>query len=98
MPETSDAVVAVQQTRRRALIIPREHGAWGLLLVPLLTGVAAGFAPEHRAWQLLVFTVDALCLLCFVTPVENLIGTGPMTRARQQNDGRHSLPRSFLVL
>jgi hypothetical protein len=62
MTETSDAVRAAQHTRRRALIVPREHGAWGLLLVPLFTGVVAGFASEHRIWPLLLFTVAALSL------------------------------------
>jgi hypothetical protein len=78
MPETNRTFVAVQQTRRRALIVPREHGAWGLLLVPLLTGVASGFAPEHRVWQLLIFTVAALSLLCLRAPVESLLGTSSM--------------------
>jgi hypothetical protein len=59
MNATSDAVGAAQQTRTRALIVPREHGAWGLLLVPLFTGVVAGFASEHRIWPLLMFTVAA---------------------------------------
>ena len=31
-----------QKERRRALIVPREHGAWGMLLVPLVTGAAVG--------------------------------------------------------
>ena len=56
MNETSDAVRAAQQTRTRALIVPREHGAWGLLLVPLFTGVVAGVASEYRIWPLLMFT------------------------------------------
>ena len=38
----------LMQARMRALIVPREHGAWGLLLVPLFTGVVAGIASEHR--------------------------------------------------
>ena len=54
MNETSDAVRTGRQTRTRALIVPREHGAWGLLLVPLFTGVVAGFASEHRIWPLLM--------------------------------------------
>ena len=42
--ETSEAVRAACRARRWALIVPREHGAWGLLLVPLFTGVAAAVA------------------------------------------------------
>src|SRR2546423_3771885 len=95
MPETSATVVAVQQTRRRALIVPREHGAWGLLLVPLLTGVAAGFAPEHRAWQLLVFALAALSLFWLRTPVESLIGTGAMT-ARTPAERRSAFVASVI--
>ena len=79
MNETSDAVRAAQQTRRRALVVPREHGAWGLLLVPLFTGVVAGFASEHRIWPLLTFTMAALSLFWLRTPVESLVGTGPLT-------------------
>src|SRR5512133_2326405 len=56
------------------MIVPREHGAWGLLLVPLSTGMAAGFAPEHRAWPLLLFTVAVLALFALRTPLENLLG------------------------
>jgi hypothetical protein len=79
MIETSDAVRAAQQTRRRALVFPREHGAWGLLLVPLSTGVAAGFASTHRVWPLLLFTTAALSVFCLRTPIESLIGTGSLT-------------------
>jgi len=31
-----------RRERRGALILPREQGAWGLLLVPLVTGAGAG--------------------------------------------------------
>jgi hypothetical protein len=78
MNETSAGVCAAQQTRRRALIVPREHGAWGLLLVPLFTGVVAGFASGHRICPLLVFTMAALSLFWLRTPVESLIGTGSL--------------------
>src|SRR5271169_834752 len=79
MTENSEAVSAAQRARRRALIVPREHGAWGLLLVPLFTGVAAGFASAHRAWPLLVFTIATLSLFWLRTPLENLMGTGSLT-------------------
>jgi len=79
MNEKSDAFRAAQQARIRALVIPREHGAWGLLLVPLFTGVVAGYASEHRIWPLLVFTVTALSLFWLRIPLESLIGTSSLT-------------------
>jgi len=96
MTETSDAVRATQPTRTRALIVPREHGAWGLLLVPLFTGVVAGFAPEHRIWPLLMFTVAALSLFWLRTPVESLIGTGSLT-ANTDGERRTALIPSILL-
>ncbi len=76
MTENTEAGSAAQRAHRRALIVPREHGAWGLLLVPLFTGVAAGFASAHRAWPLLVFTAATLSLFWLRTPLESLTGTG----------------------
>ena len=67
---------ATQQTRRRAMVVPREHGAWGLLLVPLFTGAVAAFAPEHRVWALLQLTLIAFSLFLLRTPLESLLGTG----------------------
>jgi len=61
------------------MIVPREHGAWGLLLVPLFTGTAVGFAPQHRAWPLLLFTLAALSLFALRTPVESLLAIGPIS-------------------
>ena len=79
MNDKSDAFRAAQQARIRALVIPREHGAWGLLLVPLFTGVVAGYASEHRIWPSLVFTVTAVSLFWLRTPLESLIGTSSLT-------------------
>jgi alkylhydroperoxidase family enzyme len=76
MNEAQHTVNAAQQTRRRAMVIPREHGAWGLLFVPLFTGFVAGFAPEYRIWQLLLFTGCAVSLFFLRTPVESLLGIG----------------------
>ncbi len=66
------------------MIVPREHGAWGLLLVPLLTGLIAG-SPQHRAWELFLFTCMALSLFALRTPAESLLGTGAMC-ARTQSE------------
>src|SRR3974390_2883378 len=58
---TYDNVVAtqagtLQNPRLKAMVIPREHGAWGMLLVPLTTGaiVAAGTGANFRALGLFV--------------------------------------------
>ena len=96
MNEKSDALHASQQARIRALVIPREHGAWGLLLVPLFTGVVAGFASEHRIWPLLIFTVAALSLFWLRTPVESLIGASSLT-ANAGRERRTALIASMLL-
>lgn len=93
---TSEAVSVSQRARRRAMIIPREHGAWGLLLVPLFTGVVAGAASTHQAWPLLVFTIAALTLFWLRTPLENFIGTGPMA-ARTSEERRTALTASLCL-
>jgi len=84
---------AAEQTRRRAMIVPREHGAWGLLFVPLFTGFAAGFAPEYRIWSLLLFTVCAVSLFFLRTPIESLLGIGSMV-ARTSGERRTALVAS----
>jgi len=70
---------AASMARTRALIVPREHGAWGLMLVPLFTGVAAGLASAQHFWPLLLFVAAALFLFWLRTPVESLLGSSPMT-------------------
>lgn len=96
MSTTIPSVSAAQQARRRALFVPREHGAWGLLLVPLFTGVVAGFAPAHRVWPLLVFTMATLSLFWLRTPLESLAGTSSVV-ARTSQERRTALIASFCL-
>jgi hypothetical protein len=70
---------AAQKARTRALVVPREHGAWGLLLVPLFTGVAVGAASVHHAGPVALFALAALALFWLRTPVESLLGTTPLS-------------------
>jgi len=67
---------AVRKARMHAFIVPREHGAWGLLLVPLFTGVAAGVGPANQLWPVFLFTLASLSLFWLRTPVEALLGSG----------------------
>ncbi len=79
MNETAGVGRAGRQVRIRTLIVPREHGAWGLMLVPLFTGVAAGLASPQQVWPLLSFVASALFLFWLRTPIESLLGSSPMT-------------------
>ena len=91
------AAGTTQQARARALIVPREHGAWGLLLVPLFTGVAAGLAPAYRIGPLFVFLVGALSLFWLRTPVESLLGTGTI-KAHTPQERRTALLASAMLI
>lgn len=71
--------------RRKSLIVPREHGAWGILLVPLATGAAVGWAAGGQAFPLVPLTVAALALFWLRTPLENWMGAVP-TRARSSDE------------
>jgi hypothetical protein len=42
------AIDNARRERRRALILPREHGAWGLLLVPMITGAGVAFRENYH--------------------------------------------------
>lgn len=97
MTETPQAVHDVQQARKWALVVPREHGAWGLLLIPLFTGVVSGFSPAHRVLPLLAFTIAALSLFWLRTPLESLLGTGTMT-AHRPDERRTAMAASALLI
>jgi YwiC-like protein len=73
--------------RRRALVFPREHGAWGILLVPLATGATVALMHAGHFWPLLPLTVAAVALFWARTPLETLLGTGPV-RARSGRERR----------
>ena len=74
-------------TRRRTLIVPREHGAWGILLVPLATGAAVGVAGGGDDWRLVPLTIAALALFWLRTPLESSIGATPL-RPRGESETR----------
>jgi YwiC-like protein len=84
-----------QQERRRALVVPREHGAWGMLLVPLVTGAAVGLFTGGRVAPVLLLTTAVLALFWLRTPVESWLGTSAVrvqTRQERQLVGRVVMP------
>lgn len=71
----------IPPVRRWALVWPREHGAWGILLVSLITGAAAGFSSIANLPQLLWLALAATAAFCLRTPLENGFLASPF-RAR----------------
>jgi hypothetical protein len=96
MTEAASDLRPGQQARSRALIIPREHGAWGLLLIPLLTGAGTGIAASHQVWPLVLFTAVVLALFWLRTPFESLLGSSPMS-ARSQAERKAALLACLLL-
>ncbi len=64
--------------RRRSFVLPREHGAWGILLIPLVTGGWIGFGAGARIAPLLLFALAALALFCLRTPAEIWLEASPL--------------------
>src|SRR5271165_6389052 len=60
------------------MVIPREHGAWGILLVPLATGAVVASANRVDTAALAYFVLAALALFWVRTPFEAWLGTTPI--------------------
>lgn len=78
MPTLTSEFVTVPRSRLRALLVPREHGAWGMLLVPLATGAAVGLTRGGQALPLLLFLLAAMSVFWLRTPLESWLGTTPL--------------------
>lgn len=76
-----------QHERRHALIVPREHGAWGLLLVPMITGAGLAFRESTNIVPFVLLLTSALALFWLRTPFESLLGTSAM-RAQTKDERR----------
>jgi hypothetical protein len=78
MASATAELPTLTRSRRRAFVLPREHGAWGMLLIPLLTGALAGHPRGERILWILTFAVAALGLFCLRTPVEAWLEISPL--------------------
>ena len=77
----------VRRERRRALILPREHGAWGLLLVPMVTGAGVACRESNHIVPVLLLLVAALALFWLRTPAESLLGNSAI-KAQTKDERR----------
>ena len=76
--EDATKLTIPQKERRRALVVPREHGAWGMLLVPLVTGAAVGLLAGGRVAPVLLLTTAVVTLFWLRTPLESWLGSSPI--------------------
>ena len=65
----------VNGSRLRTMVIPREHGAWGMMLVPLATGAIVALHAGINALPLTFFILAAVSLFWLRTPVEAWLGS-----------------------
>jgi len=77
-PVEETATEKARRERQRALILPREHGAWGLLLVPIVTGAGVAFRESTNVFPFVLLLTAAVILFWLRTPVESLLGTSPI--------------------
>ena len=69
------------------LLVPREHGTWGLLLFPLISGAIVGYAagPKASLAAMLWFLLTTLSAFLIYQPLESLLGFSLINaRSRQQ--------------
>ena len=66
------------RVRVRPFLLPREHGAWGMLLIPLMTGAWVGLLSPGNVAALVWFTVACLALFCLRTPAEAWLEASPL--------------------
>ena len=68
----------------KTMVIPREHGAWGMLLVPLATGAVVALRNGINGGALALFVMAALSLFWLRTPVESWLGTSAIKAHTEQ--------------
>src|ERR1035437_3301732 len=68
-------ISTVPNSRLKTMVVPREHGAWGMLLVPLATGAVAALRSRVNGGALALFILVAMSLFWLRTPVESWLGT-----------------------
>jgi YwiC-like protein len=77
-------ITTVNGSRLKAMVVPREHGAWGMMLVPLATGAIVALRDGVNAVALTLFIITAMSLFWLRTPVEAWLGTSPIKAQTQQ--------------
>jgi hypothetical protein len=75
-----------------SLLVPREHGSWGLWLLPLISGAVVGYVFDPHAAAVPVFWFGLAAASAFLSyqPLEILLGLS-LVKARSQRQQRTAL-------
>ncbi len=96
MAQMATQLNTMQSDRMRALVVPREHGAWGILLVPLVIGACVGLRSGRGLSDIALLLVAAISIFWLRTPVESLLGTSPL-RATTKDEKRMAAQATAIV-
>lgn len=76
------SVLSFPPTQMQKLLLPREHGSWGLWALPLISGALVGIAGKHHApassLAVFWFCLAAACAFLVYQPLEVLLGLSPL--------------------
>src|SRR5947209_3016591 len=87
MQAAADAA-AVKTPSAGRLLILREHGSWGLWILPLISGAVVGFSVSHeRIAPLAWFYCMSACVFLLNQPLEVLLGLSVL-KIRNQHERR----------
>ena len=87
-------ISTVPSSRLRAMVVPREHGAWGMMLVPLATGAVVAARTGINSPGLVVLFIAAMSLFWLRTPLESWMGTSAI---KAQTDYERGLLTKAIV-
>src|SRR5207302_1554382 len=92
------AMEKARRERNRALIVPREHGAWGLLLVPIVTAAGVAFRQSTNVFPFVLLLTAALALFWLRTPLESLLGISAMRAETKEERGSVAFVVLYLAI
>ena len=75
MEDMAAHVIPANKARLKTMLIPREHGAWGMMLVPLAVGAIVAAGHGVNATALMLFATAAIAVFWLRTPLEAWMGT-----------------------
>src|SRR6516165_4755259 len=85
----------LENPRMRTMVVPREHGAWGMMLVPLVTGAVVALRTGINGGSLTLFILAAMTLFWLRTPVESWLGVSSI---KAQTDDERSIVLKVMVI